>query len=188
MKGHAFTAYLRIYQPLAAFPPRERAEWAAYVEAGQVLPASLLVGREERRGLARALGLTVGAEREHALVERVGDVVFLCPLRTELRTLQSLVAFRSSVPDEVADAFVSAGDVERAEPDPGALGERAAGVAQPHPAGGLACPPALVRPVRGRRAAGRGPVVGPGGPPHLPDHHAQGAQPRLPGGLASSRS
>ena len=114
MKGHAFTAYLRIYQPLAAFPPRERAEWAAYVEAGQVLPASLLVGREERRGLARALGLTVGAEREHALVERVGDVVFLCPLRTELRTLQSLVAFRSSVPDEVADAFVSAGDVEKA--------------------------------------------------------------------------
>src|SRR4029453_14991890 len=67
------------------------------------------------RSLTRALGLPVGAEREHALVERVGDVVFLCPLRTELRTLQSLVAFRSSVPDEVADAFVSAGDVERAE-------------------------------------------------------------------------
>jgi hypothetical protein len=115
MKGHAFTAYLRVYQPLAAFPPRERAEWAAYVEAGQALPASLLVGREERRGLARALGLAVGGEREHALVERVGDVVYLCPLRTELRTLQSLVAFHSSVPDEVADAFVSAGDVERAE-------------------------------------------------------------------------
>jgi hypothetical protein len=114
MKGHAFTAYLRVYQPLAAFPPRERAEWAAYVEAGQAMPASLLVGREERRGLARALGLAVGSEREHALVERVGDVVYLCPLRTELRTLQSLVAFRSSVPDEVADAFVSAGDVERA--------------------------------------------------------------------------
>jgi hypothetical protein len=115
MKGHAFTAYLRVFQPLAAFPPRERAEWAAYVEAGHALPASLLVGREERRGLARALGLAVGSEREHALVERVGDVVYLCPLRTELRTLQSLVAFHSSVPDEVADAFVSAGDVERAE-------------------------------------------------------------------------
>jgi hypothetical protein len=114
MKGHAFTAYLRVYQPLAAFPPRERADWAAYVEAGQALPAGLLVGREERRGLARALGLAVGTEREHALVERVGDVVYLCPLRTELRTLQSLVAFHSSVPDEVADAFVSAGDVERA--------------------------------------------------------------------------
>jgi hypothetical protein len=114
MKGHAFTAYLRVYQPLAAFPPRERADWAAYVEAGQALPPSLLVGREERRGLARALGLTVGNEREHALVERVGEVVYVCPLRTELRTMQSLVDFRSSVPDEVADAFVSATDVERA--------------------------------------------------------------------------
>jgi hypothetical protein len=114
MKGHAFTSYLRVYQPLAAFPPRERAEWAAYVEAGQAMPAAMLVGREERRGLARALGLEVRNDREHALVERVGDVVYLCPLRTELRTLQSLVAFRSSVPDEVADAFVSADDVERA--------------------------------------------------------------------------
>jgi hypothetical protein len=114
MKGHAFTAYLRVYQPLAAFPPRERADWAAYVEAGQALPPSLLVGREERRGLARALGLRVGTEREHALVERVGEVVYVCPLRTELRTLQSLVDFRSSVPDEVADAFVSPKDVERA--------------------------------------------------------------------------
>src|SRR6266545_3519419 len=98
MKGHAFTAYLRVYQPLAAFPPRERADWAAYVEAGQALPASLLVGREERRGLARALGLAVGTEREHALVERVGDVVYLCPLRTELRTLQSLVALHVPLP------------------------------------------------------------------------------------------
>ena len=114
MKGHAFAAYLRVYQPLAAFPPRERAEWASYVETGQALPANLLVGREERRGLARALGLSVAAEREHALVERVGDVVYVCPLRTELRTLQSLVAFRSSVPDEVADAFVSERDVQRA--------------------------------------------------------------------------
>ena len=114
MKGHAFTAYLRVYQPLAAFPPRERASWAAYVETGQTLPASLLVVREERRGLARALGMSVDAEPEHALVERVGDVVYVCPLRTELRTLESLVAFRSSVPDEVADAFVSARDVERA--------------------------------------------------------------------------
>ena len=139
------------------------------------------VGREERRGLACALGLTVGAEREHALVERVGDVVYL-RLRTELRTLQSLVAFRSSVPDEVAEAFVSAGDVEKAEQDPGA-GRTSGLVAQPHPAGGLARPPALVRAVRGRRAAGRGAGVGPGGPAHLPYDHGQGAQPRLPGRL-----
>src|SRR4029450_10209938 len=40
--------------------------------------------------------------------------------------------------------------------DPRALGERAAGGAQPHPAVGLARAPALVRPVRRRGAAGGG--------------------------------
>ena len=29
-----YAAHLRVYQPLAAFPPDERARWAAYVESG----------------------------------------------------------------------------------------------------------------------------------------------------------
>lgn len=114
MKGHAPAAYLRVYQALAAFPPAERAEWAAYVESGDALPSGLLVGREEERALARALGLSVPSEREHALVQRVGQTVYVCPLRTELRTLQSLLAFHGSLPMEVADAFVSSGEVARA--------------------------------------------------------------------------
>jgi hypothetical protein len=114
MKAHAPAAYLRVYQALAAFPPAERAEWAAYVESGDALPSGLLVGREEERALARALGLSVPSEREHALVQRVGQTVYVCPLRTELRTLQSLLAFHGSLPMEVADAFVSSGEVARA--------------------------------------------------------------------------
>jgi hypothetical protein len=114
MKGHAPAAYLRVYQALAAFPPAERAEWAAYVESGDALPSGLLVGREEERALARALGLPVPSEREHALVQRAGQTVYVCPLRTELRTLQSLLAFHGSLPMEVADAFVSSGEVARA--------------------------------------------------------------------------
>jgi hypothetical protein len=114
MKGHAPAAYLRVYQALAAFPPAERAEWAAYVESGDALPSGLLVGREEEPSLARALGLSVPSEREHALVQRVGQTVYVCPLRTELRTLQSLLAFHGSLPMEVADAFVSSGEVARA--------------------------------------------------------------------------
>ncbi|HEX6674887.1 MAG TPA: hypothetical protein VF486_07660 [Actinomycetes bacterium] len=114
MKGHAPSAYLRVYQALAAFSPNERAEWAAYVESGEALPPGLLVGREEERALARALGLPVPSDREHALVQRVGQTVYVCPLRTELRTLQSLVAFHGSLPMELADAFVSSGEVARA--------------------------------------------------------------------------
>jgi hypothetical protein len=84
------------------------------VESGDALPSGLLVGREEERALARALGLSVPSEREHALVQRVGQTVYVCPLRTELRTLQSLLAFHGSLPMEVADAFVSSGEVARA--------------------------------------------------------------------------
>ncbi|HEY2958989.1 MAG TPA: hypothetical protein VGM21_12400 [Actinomycetota bacterium] len=115
MKGHAPAAYLRVYQALAAFPPAERGEWAAYVESGEALPTGLVVGREQERGLARALGLPLPSEREHALVQRVGQTVYVCPLRTELRTLESLVAFHGSLPMEVADAFVPSGEVARAE-------------------------------------------------------------------------
>src|SRR6266542_4468078 len=114
MEGHTAAAYLRVYQPLAAFPPRERTQWAAYVEGGRLPPASVLIGQEERRGLARALGLAIKEEPEHALVQRIGGTVYICPLRTELRTLESLVAFHESLPDGVADAFVSRVDVERA--------------------------------------------------------------------------
>jgi hypothetical protein len=115
MKGHAPAAYLRVYQALAAFPATERAEWVAYVESGEALPPGLVVGREEERALARALGLPLPSEREHALVQRVGQTVYVCPLRTELRTLESLVAFHGSLPMEVADAFVPSGEVARAE-------------------------------------------------------------------------
>ncbi|HZD00273.1 MAG TPA: hypothetical protein VFA46_08760 [Actinomycetes bacterium] len=114
MEGHTAAAYLRVYQPLAAFSARERSHWAAYVEAGRSLPATVLVVQEERHGLARALGLAVKDEPEHALVQRVGGTVYVCPLRTRLRTLESLVAFHESLPDGLSEAFVSRRDVERA--------------------------------------------------------------------------
>jgi len=114
MEGHTAAAYLRVYQPLAAFPPRERSHWAAYVEAGGPLPASVLVGQEERRGLAGALGLAPKEEPEHALVQHIGGTVYVCPLRSLLRRLESLVAFHESLPDGVAEAFVSPKEVVQA--------------------------------------------------------------------------
>jgi hypothetical protein len=114
MEGHTAAAYLRVYQPLAAFSARERSHWAAYVEAGKSLPPGVLVVQEERRGLARALGLKVKDDAEHALVQRIGGTVFVCPLRTRLRTLESMVAFHDSLPDGVSEAFFSSRDVEHA--------------------------------------------------------------------------
>jgi len=111
------TAYLRVYQPLGAFAPRERGRWVEYLEAGRVLPADVLVEREERESLYRALGAPVppaSGNGEHALIERRDRTIYLCPLRTELRVLQALVAFRRLLPDDVIDAFVPTREVERA--------------------------------------------------------------------------
>jgi hypothetical protein len=116
MHGHTFVAYLRVFQPLGAFPPGERARWSAYVGEGASLPAHVLVEEEERSALTRALGLRPEwPEREHALVWRHGRAVYLCPLRTELRRLQALLSFRQSVPEEAAGAFVSPQELNRAE-------------------------------------------------------------------------
>lgn len=116
MHGHTYLAYLRVFQPLGAFPPRERAQWSAYVADGASLPAHVLVEREERDGLARALGVGVPPpDRQHAFVWRHGRAVYLCPLHTELRALQALLSFRQSVPEEVVDVFLAPGELERAE-------------------------------------------------------------------------
>jgi succinate dehydrogenase / fumarate reductase, iron-sulfur subunit len=65
MHAYTYVAYLRVFQPLGAFPPKERAQWSAYVSEGASLPTQVLVEQEERGALARALGVgTPPPERE----------------------------------------------------------------------------------------------------------------------------
>jgi hypothetical protein len=51
---------------------------------------------------------------ERAFIRRIDDRVFVCPWRTRLRMLTSLLAFRGVVPEEVADAFVPEEEAQRA--------------------------------------------------------------------------
>ncbi|HKE98181.1 MAG TPA: hypothetical protein VKG45_04530 [Actinomycetes bacterium] len=104
-------SHLRVYQPLAAFPARQRARWAAYVESGESPPAHQLVEREARDALLRVLGRTPVVV-EHAFVERRGRNVYVCPQNTELRVLEALLSFRRSASDAVVEAFVPARDLE----------------------------------------------------------------------------
>lgn len=61
---------------------------------------------------------------EGAYVRRVGNRVLVCPWRTRLRMLASLLAFRSSVPEEVADVFVPRDVARSAAAELAALGRR----------------------------------------------------------------
>ncbi|HJR19094.1 MAG TPA: hypothetical protein VJ922_05185 [Actinomycetota bacterium] len=106
-------ATLKVFEPLSAFDGDERAYWEAYAAGGEPLPPrTVLLDRET--GLEGATA-TLVAEREHAeLVERRG-VTFVCPHRTKLRLLASILAFRRSIPAEVVRAFMPEDEVERAE-------------------------------------------------------------------------
>lgn len=101
-------AALKVYEPLDSFEPADRDRWLAPASA---VPAS--------RGpstmvLSRAHGLSGADPSERAQVIRYGDRLYACPHRTRLRLLASLVAFRRTIPGEVAGAFMPDGEAERA--------------------------------------------------------------------------
>jgi len=120
----AYAAYLRVYEPLAAFTGPERRRWEAYVEQGAA-PDRVSGAELEHRAALTAL-LTAGqapatvgqapaavgqtlataAPSEGAFVCTMDGVALVCPWRTELRAWEAMAAFRSGLPDEVADAFV----------------------------------------------------------------------------------
>ena len=115
------TSYLRVYQPLSAFPLEEREQWlqqASSDEAPDVMAS--------RRWLITAAlpgSPSLSAPTEGAFVRRDGDTVLVCPWRTSLRMLAGLLAFRNSIPDEVAEAFVPEEEAHRAAHQLATLGE-----------------------------------------------------------------
>jgi hypothetical protein len=106
-------ATLKVFEPLSAFDEDERAYWEHYAAGGQSPPPrTVLLDRET--GLQGAT-VTLVVEREHAeMVERRG-AMFVCPHRTKLRLLASILAFRRSIPAEIVRAFMPEDEVERAE-------------------------------------------------------------------------
>ena len=98
------TAYLRVYQPIEMFPPAERRSWER--SAGERVAAD---ERVVKRWLLRSSLDVGGSGPSHiggAFVREAGGSVLVCPWRTRLRMLAGLLAFRDSVPEEIADAFV----------------------------------------------------------------------------------
>lgn len=104
-------AYLRVFQPLEAFPPVEQAHWERYiVEGGPSQPAR---PRYRQRTSGR-LGVLASDEGEQADLRVVDGVYYVCPRRTRLRVLASLVAFREAAPLGLREAFVPQAEAKRA--------------------------------------------------------------------------
>jgi hypothetical protein len=110
-----YVAFLRVYEPLAAFPEPERSYWAEYATRDR-LPG---VQDELRETMASVLAPVPRAapprESGDAYVARVDGVLCVCPWRTRLRAWLALEEVEHwLMPQPVADAVLPPGERLRA--------------------------------------------------------------------------
>ncbi|GAA4802106.1 hypothetical protein [Streptomyces ziwulingensis] len=101
-----YAAYLRVYEPLAAFPEPERGHWTRYARRTD-LPT---YQDELRRSLADLLPTPPVAVPVHesadAFVLEIDGVVCVCPWRTRLRGWLALAELSEDYPEPVLDALL----------------------------------------------------------------------------------
>ncbi|MEU8567017.1 hypothetical protein AB0C51_01415 [Streptomyces pathocidini] len=101
-----YAAYLRVYEPLAAFPEPERTHWKRYAAREEVPTAQ----DELRRSLADLLSVPPVAVPVHesgdAFVAVVDGVTCVCPWRTRLRGWLALEELSELLPAPVLDAVL----------------------------------------------------------------------------------
>ena len=115
------TSYLRVFQPLSSFPEAERQQWAE--NTGESDVAEPKVSRRWLIASALPDDQALAAPSEGAFVREVDGDILICPWRTRLRMLAGLLAFRNSIPEEVADAFVPEAQARRAAHELAVLGD-----------------------------------------------------------------
>jgi len=105
-------AELRVFQPLQAFPPDEQAHWERFIVAGGAARPGRPIYRQRTTG--DRLGFLAASHGEGADVRLEDGVYYVCPWRTRLRVLASLLSFREAPPFEGSEAFVPDDEVRRA--------------------------------------------------------------------------
>jgi hypothetical protein len=106
------SSFLRVYEPLDEFAPKERTRWQAYIERGARLPSKVMY-RDIAFEDSKQTGMLHPLVAEHAFVRRVNGAWYVCPWRVRLRMLVGLLAFRNNLPGEAAEAFVPEDQAER---------------------------------------------------------------------------
>lgn len=115
-----YAAWLRVYEPLAAFTQTERLHWAGYA-ADPARPSRVqLLAGEQEAALRRAIALParVGPDEELRgafVLDGVGSVgTCVCPLDERLRSWVALESLRTEIPEPLLSAFVPAASMEAA--------------------------------------------------------------------------
>lgn len=103
-----FAAYLRVYEPLAAFDRDRQRYWRRYLDEGRAVGPAEGPGRQ-RVAVMEALG--AGWSRlpqlpEEAYVLSTESGVLICPWNLRVRVAEAALLARDGVPAVLADAFV----------------------------------------------------------------------------------
>lgn len=103
-----FAAYLRVYEPLAAFDRDRQRYWRRYLEEGRAVGPAEGPGRQ-RVAVLEALG--AGWTRlpdlpEDAYVLQTEAGTLICPWNLRVRVAEAALIARDGVPAVLADAFV----------------------------------------------------------------------------------
>ena len=113
-------AFLRVYEPLSAFGPAERAHWEAYAASGDRPRRTDALEAEREEALRRIIALppivAPAQESEDAYVRWADGITYVCPWQTRLRSWLALGRLRATSGPPLADAFAP-GEAGRAAED-----------------------------------------------------------------------
>jgi hypothetical protein len=116
-----YAAYLRVYEPLAAFTPSERLSWAAYAEATDRPRRASALHAEHGEAVRRLLGVpptpAPAQESPNAYLRRVEEVLYVCPWQSRLRSWLAFSRFRGTTPVRLMERFVPIAVAERTADD-----------------------------------------------------------------------
>jgi hypothetical protein len=114
-----YAAYLRVYEPLTAFPEPDRSIWAAYAVSEKRPRRVGALDVEHTAALWRLIAVPpiVAPTRESrdAYVRRAEDVTYICPWETRLRSWLAFDRFRAGMSERLAEMFVPQRVAEQAD-------------------------------------------------------------------------
>ncbi len=101
-------AYLRVFEPLVAFPDDQRAAFERLrAEQAAGLPDRAGAEQAERTAaIAAAIRPTLDLPDGPVLIEQIDGLAYVCPARTRVRALVAAGEFRDGMVGRIADAFL----------------------------------------------------------------------------------
>ncbi|GAA1286546.1 hypothetical protein Psi02_53790 [Planotetraspora silvatica] len=112
-----YAAYLRVYEPLTAFAPRDQEAWTGYAESRDRPRRAHALEVEHGESVRRLMYVppmpAPEQESANAYLRRLGDTLYVCPWQSRLRSWLAFTTFRGSMSIKLADRFVPQTVAER---------------------------------------------------------------------------